>query len=167
MFTLKHLFPQDDVVTLRGTTLNQAIARQLGYRQGRDLSLPQQEQTWFARPAGQTDYEPLSPEAMEFSSNTSLVLALPLPEPTDCYEDWIHTEMGPEGRWIVRLIRFYRAKASQPWKSRELYVADRDDDPIPMATAYGRAWLLSHSTCPADQRTSSFEQTTFAGKPAA
>jgi hypothetical protein len=167
MFKLNELFPHDDVVTLRGNALNEVIARELGYRQGRDLSLPEQEQTWFAQPAGQTDYEPLPPDAMEFSSNTSLALSLPLPEPTDCYEDWIHTEMGPEGRWIVRLIRFYRAKASQPWKSRELYVADRDDDPVPIATAYGRAWLFSHSTCPTGQRTSAYDHTTLAGKPAA
>lgn len=166
MLRWNELFPEDDVLTLRGEPLDEAIARELGYRQGRDLSMQQHEQTWFARPAGHTDYKPVPPEAIQFSSNTSLVLSLPLPEPTDCYEDWIHTEMGPEGRWIVRLTRFYRAKASQPWKSRELYVADRDDDPVPMATAYGRAWLFSHSTCPSDQRPSFYEQT-VAGKPAA
>ena len=96
--------------------------------------------------------QPVGPAAMAFSTDSGLVMGLPLPVPNDCCEDWIHTEMGPRGRWIVRLIRFYRAEASQPWKSRELYVVDRDDDPISLATAYGRAWLFSHSTWPATQR---------------
>lgn len=149
MSNLARLFPHDEVLRLEGTALNQAIARQLGYRS--DSALTKNEQAWFA-PGPDLSDQPVSPGAMAFSTDCGLVMGLPLPLPNDCCEDWIHTEMGPRGRWIVRLIRFYRAEASQPWKSRELYVADRDDDPIPLATAYARAWLFSHSTWPAMQR---------------
>ncbi len=148
MSNLAHIFPYDDVLALEGTALNKAIARQLGYRLGSELSLSEREREWFAPTPGRAEYQPIGPDGIEFSTNTALVLGLPLPVPNDCYEDWIHTELGPHGRWIVRLIRFYRADATQPWKSRELYVADRDDNSIPLATAYGRAWLFSHSTWP-------------------
>jgi hypothetical protein len=148
MSNLARLFPHDDVLTLEGTALNVAIARQLGYRPGSELPAKEPEHEWFAPAPDHADFQRVGPAGMAFSTDSALVLALPLPVPTDCCEDWIHTEMGPRGRWIIRLIRFYRADASQPWKSRELYVADRDDDPIPLATAYGRAWLFSHSTWP-------------------
>jgi hypothetical protein len=148
MSNVAHLFPHDDVLTLEGTALNKAIARQLGYRLGSESSVREHGQQWYAPSAGQENYRPLAPDDVEFSTNSALVLGLPLPLPSECYEDWVHTEMGPRGRWIVRLIRFYRADAAQPWKSRELYVADRDDDSIPLATAYGRAWLFSHHTWP-------------------
>jgi hypothetical protein len=152
MWTLPHLFGDDDVLTLEGARLNEAIARQLGYRQGKDVPSNGHSDEWFSRMPGRPGYEPIGAEAMQFSTNTALALALALPDPTDCCEDWIHTEMGPQGRWIVRLIRFYRAHPDRPWKSKELYVADRDDTSVPVATAYGRAWLFSHSTWPAAKR---------------
>ncbi len=136
MSNLAQLLPFHELLALKGVPLNQAIARQLREQQGADSPCSEHAIT-----AG--------PGALEFATNTSLVLSLPLPEASECCEDWIHTEMGPEGRWIIRLVRFYRAKATQPWKSKELYVADRDDDPVPIATAYGRAWLFSHATWPA------------------
>jgi hypothetical protein len=64
--------------------------------------------------------------------------------------------MGPRGRWIVRLLRFYRAERAHPWKSKELYVADRDEESVPMATAYGRAWLFSSVTWPPTQATQEY-----------
>lgn len=148
MSNLAHLFPNDDVLALEGIALNKAIARQLGYRLGGELSIREQSQKWFAPMSDGPHYQPIGQEELEFATNAGLVLGLPLPVPNECAEDWIHLEMGPRGRWIVRLIRFYRADAMQPWKSRELYVADRDDDSVPLATAYGRAWLFSHSTWP-------------------
>lgn len=148
MSNLAYTFPHDDVLTLKGAELNEAVAQQLGYRLGRELSMAGREAEWFAPDEHDGNYRPVRPEAMDYAANSALALALPLPDPSDCCEDWIHIEMGPQGRWIVRLVRFYRANASQPWKSREAYVADRDDEAIPMATAYARAWLLSHSTWP-------------------
>jgi hypothetical protein len=114
--------PNEDVLLLEGAHLNQAITEQLGTH-----------------------------NAVDFSTDLASVFSLSLPDPTDCYEDWIHTEQGPRGRWIIRLLRFYRAERSQPWKSKELYVADRDEHAVPMATAYGRAWLYSHATWPVAQ----------------
>ena len=109
----------EEVLELEGAALNATIAHQLG-----------------------------SENTSDFSANLSSVMSLALPVPTDCYEDWIHTEVGPRGRWIVRLLRFYRTERDQPWKSKELYVADRDEQSVPMATAYGRAWLFSWATWP-------------------
>jgi hypothetical protein len=109
----------EDVLTLAGAQLNAAIARQLG-----------------------------SSETRDFATNIFSLISLALPDPTDCYQDWIHTEHGPSGRWIVRLMRFYRTDPTQPWKSKELYVADADEEVTPLATAYGRAWLFSHKTWP-------------------
>jgi hypothetical protein len=116
---IKHALKADEVLELEGCDLNNAISLELG-----------------------------SHEGLDFATNTWLMATLPLPTPTDCYEDWIHTELGPHGRWIVRLLRFYRADRTQPWKSKELYVADRDELSVPLATAYGRAWLLSCKTFP-------------------
>ncbi len=155
LLNLAHTVQQfDDLLGLEAARLDQAIARQLGYRLGRELSPaerrsfsdPQYDDQWFALAPDQASYEPL--KLTNFSSNTALILSLPLPHPTDRYEDWIHTEIGPRGRWIVRLLRFSRTGTTQPWKSKELFVADRDEDPIPLATAYGRAWLFSHYTWP-------------------
>ncbi len=145
----------DDVLGLESTCLDQAIARRLGYRLGRELSFverhffsaPVYDDHWFAWIPQQHSYAPLLGPT-DFSTNTALVLSLPLPQPSDRYEDWIHTEMGPRGRWIVRLLRLSRAGPNYPWNSRELFVIDRDEDPIPLATAYGRAWLFSHYTWP-------------------
>ena len=148
MSNLARLFPHDDVLTLQGTDLDLAIARHLSYRLGSELPIKGREHEWFAPGPDRVNYQPVGAAGIAFSTNCALVMGLPLPVPTDCCEDWIHTEMGPRGRYIVRLIRFYRSEASHPWKSRELYVADGDDDPIPLATAYGRAWLFSHSTWP-------------------
>lgn len=89
-----------------------------------------------------------SPSDRDFSTDLALVVSLPLPERTDDYEDWIHAEMGPQGRWIVRLLRFNRTERTQPWKCKELYAADRDEDSVSLATAYGRAWLFSWATWP-------------------
>jgi len=161
MSNLAHIFPHDDVLALAGSALNVAIARQLGYRLGGELSRDQ-AQDWFAPLSGGADYRVMSREQLEFATNSALVLGLPLPVPNDCCEDWIHTEMGPRGRWIVRLIRFYRADAVQPWKSRELYVADRDDESVPLATAYGRAWLFSHSTWPGSKYAPASKKMTLA-----
>ncbi len=149
MLNVAHILPTDDLLALEGTALDTAVARQLGYRLGAELSRDGDGQTWFA-PASQNgdDYRPIAPEQIRFSTNTALALSLPLPTATDCHEDWIHVEMGPRGRWIVRLIRFYRGEPTQPWKSRELYVEDHDDASIPMATAYSRAWLFSRSSWP-------------------
>lgn len=115
------LYP-DDVFRLDGIQLNHAIACQLG-----------------------------SCEDQDFSTDITLVMSLALPDPTECFEDWIHVELGPRGRWIVRLIRFYRAERPQPWRSKELYIADSDEQSVSMATAYGRAWLFSHATWPPAQ----------------
>lgn len=158
---------ENDVLTLDGVRLEKAIARELGYRQGRELLLRNHEEDWYAPSPGKAEYQPLQSQDLAFSTNAALLLPLPLPGPTDCCEDWIHTEMGPQGRWIVRLVRFYRPTAAQPWKSKELYVADRDDDQIPLATAYGRAWLFSHTTWPAEKHAASYDEHRFAGKPAA
>jgi hypothetical protein len=146
----------DDVLELEETRLEEAIARQLGYRLGRELSPkerrmfadPQYDAQWFAFVPGRAAYEPVPPVTTDFSRNMALVCSLPLPEASDRYEDWIHAEMGPNGRWIVRLLRFNRAGLTFPWKSTELFIADSDDDPIPLATAYGQAWLCSHYTWP-------------------
>jgi hypothetical protein len=107
------------VLSLEGAELNQAISAQLG-----------------------------SSDDTNFAGDIASLLSLPLPEPTDCYEDWIHTEQGARGRWIVRLVRFFRAARVQPWQSKELYVAEGDEQTDSMATAYGRAWLFSHTTWP-------------------
>lgn len=119
---ISQAFDSEEVLELEGAALNAAIAHRLGLQEARD-----------------------------FSTNLSSVMSLALPTPTDCYEDWIHTELGPRGRWIVRLLRFYRAERAQPWKSKELYLADRDEQSVPMATAYGRAWLFSWATWPDGQ----------------
>lgn len=140
---------------LEAARLDEAIARRLGYRRGRELSQierqafsdHQYDDRWFVQTDGGS-YRVLRPEATDFAGNAALVLTLPLPQATDRYEDWIHTEIGPRGRWIVRLLRFSRTGPTQPWKSKELFVADRDEDPIPLPTAYGRAWLFSHATWP-------------------
>lgn len=148
MLNLAHILPTEDLLALEGSALNAAVARQLGYCLGAELSRPGQEQAWFAPTTEETEYRPIGPDQLEFSTNAALALSLPLPAATDCHEDWIHVEMGPRGRWIVRLIRFYRGESTQPWKSRELYVEDHDDASIPMATAYSRAWLFSRSSWP-------------------
>lgn len=121
MHLVNAMFP-DDLLKLEGLHLNHAISRQLGYSEGQD-----------------------------FSSDITLVMSLALPEPTERFEDWVHTEFGPRGRWIVRLIRFYRAERPQPWRSKELYMVDSDEQSVSMATAYGRAWLFSHATWPPAQ----------------
>jgi hypothetical protein len=119
---IRQAFDSEEVLELEGAALNAAIVDRLGSEAGSD-----------------------------FSTNLSSVMSLALPLPTDCYEDWIHTELGPRGRWIVRLLRFYRAERTHPWESKELYVADRDELSVPMATAYGRAWLFSWATWPDGQ----------------
>jgi hypothetical protein len=120
---LRQIFnPHDRVLALEGSDLDKAIARQVGS------------------------------DALQYTDNLPAALALPLPPPTDCCEDWIHIERGPHGRWILRLMRSYRADPSQPWASREVYVADADEEPVPLATAYGRAWLYSYATWPVAER---------------
>jgi hypothetical protein len=94
-----------------------------------------------------------SVEAVNYAENIGSLISLALPEPTDRCEDWIHLERGPQKRWIVRLMRFYRAEPKHPWASREQYVADADEQTIALGTAYGRAWLYSHTSWPAaDER---------------
>lgn len=152
MLNVAHILPTDDLLALEGEALDTAVARQLGYRLGAELA--RQDQSWFApAPQDPDDFRPVTPEQVRFSTDTALALSLPLPAATDCHEDWIHVEMGPRSRWIVRLIRFYRGEATQPWKSRELYVEDHDDASIPMATAYSRAWLFSRSSWPSPKPT--------------
>lgn len=156
---VRALHELDDVLGLEGPPLERAVARQLGYRLGRELSFAERpffsdrryDDRWFAWAPQRGSYEPFDGPT-DFSTNPSLVQSLPLPFPTERYEDWIHTEMGPDGRWIVRLMRLSRAGADYQWNSKELYVADRDDDPIPLATAYGRAWLISHYTWPESEQ---------------
>ncbi len=88
---ISQAFDSEEVLELEGAALNAAIVDRLGSEAGSD-----------------------------FSTNLSSVMSLALPLPTDCYEDWIHTELGPRGRWIVRLLRFYRAERTQPWGKQRI-----------------------------------------------
>ena len=147
----------DHVRMLTGAALNEAIARELRYRLGRELpaesrtAFPdaQYDHAWFTCELNKT-WHPISPESIDFAERLTLVKTLPLPSPTPQREDWIHVEFGPEARWVVRLLRFTRLPVSPTprWEASELYRADRDDDPISLPTAYGQAWLLSRLTWP-------------------
>ena len=153
MLNQAYVFPDDDVLSLEGARLNHTIARQLGYRQGHELSLKDGlEEAWFVCSVDRKDSEPIHLHSIDFATDPLLALSLPIPSATTCCEDWIHVEMGPQLRWIIRLIRFSRERRKKPWRSKELYLVEQDQEPIPFATAYGRAWLLSIYTWPPHHR---------------
>jgi hypothetical protein len=145
----------DGIVTLEGALLNQAIARILGYQPWAELPLEQRhafrqayhQTTWFEWTAD-SGYQPVPQDKMNFATEIALAAALPLCETVHRFEDWIHVERGGKTQWVIRLVRLSRGTSESPWQREDLYVADGRKDDIPMATAYGRAWLLSHWACP-------------------
>lgn len=145
----------DGIVTLEGASLNHAIARMLGYQPWGELPPDQRhafrqayyQNTWFELTAD-LGYQPIPSDKMNFATEIALAASLPLCENTHRFEDWIHVERGGMAQWIIRLVRLSRCNSELPGEREDLYVADGRKDAIPMATAYGRAWLLSHWACP-------------------
>jgi hypothetical protein len=145
---------REQVSKLEGADLNESIARQLGYEQWRYIPWKERPpltsqggiEAWYrSTPRG---YEPVPSDDLNFATDFSRVSSLPLPAPAPNCQDDIVVDAGQEGGWTVRLVRQYRFSTTSPWQQKELVVIGEEQTPLPQATAYGRAWLLSHWTWP-------------------